>query len=608
MFDFQHFFDFLSVLRVQTKEKGLVTLGHTLLGTQKRFLEELQRGMQDGVREFVTLKARQIGVSTISLALDMYYLFQYAGTPAALITHDEPARDQFRAILELYYAGLPDAWKFAIVQHNRNQLLLDNRSLLQYKVAGVRETSKKTLGRSSAFVFGHFTEPAYWGDPSQIHALKSTLAEQNPLRLFHWESTANGFNHYYDMWEDALRSVTIRAIFIGWWSCDFYRAPREGRIWKTYWGHKGKPDKGEIEIIKRLRSEYSFDLDDEQLAWYRWILAEKVTDEMARLAEYPTFPDEAFVATGSKYFTAQAITENYRRVLQEPVCQGFRIRIGTDFVDTELTDAPERLATLRVWEEPVGGAYYAIGADPAYGASEESDRFCIEVLRCYANRIEQVAEFCTVDLAPYTFAWVIAYLGGCYRPNVYNIELNGPGGAVVQEIENLRKMAGRMPLRGDAGRTMRDVIGKMQEFLYVKEDSIYRRPIGLHTLTTLRIKETYMGGFKDAFERSLFVPHSKYLLDEMKAVIRDGAEIGAPESAKDDRVIACALAGKAWNDQLRMRLINQNVVWVPPEERNSLKQPPDTPLGRNVRSYLAQIGYSDKPKAETGVRGYNLQR
>jgi hypothetical protein len=605
VFDFNHFLEFLNALQVNTKERGLITLGQNLLGTQKRLLQEVQRGMEDGAREFVTLKARQIGISTLSLALDMYWLFRFGGTPGMLVTHDEPAREQFRAIFELYYANLPDAWKQPIVQHNRNQLVLENRSMLQYKVAGVRATSTKTLGRSAAISFGHFTECAYWGDPQQIHALKASMAEMNPQRLFHWESTANGFNHFNDMWEDALASVTVRAIFISWWSNEFYRAPRDGKIWRTYWGAKGRPTQSEASAIKRLKREYEFDLDDEQLAWYRWMRAEKVTDEMALAAEYPMFPDEAFVATGSKFFTGQAITENYKRILQQPAPQSFRVMIGQEFTDTTLQDVPERLATLRVWEEPEPGAYYVLGGDPAYGSSDTSDRFAVCVLRAYANRLEQVAEFCTVDIAPYTFAWVVVYLAGCYQPCVYNLEMNGPGGAVLQEIDNLRKLAGRSYIQGQA-KTMRDVVGKMQQFYFAREDSITRRPTGLHTITTERTKDIYMSGLKDCFERGIFVPHSKYLVDEMKSVVRDGGSIEAPGDAHDDRVVSAALAIKAWNDQLRLKLINQNVVWVPPEDRAKIEAQPVTPLGRNVRNYLAGIGYTEKPKVDTGVKAYNL--
>jgi len=606
--DFTHFAQFLGALKINSKERGRIALGPSLLGTQRRLFEQIQMGLAEDVHEFVILKARQLGVSTALLAWDMYYAFNYPGTPGVIVTHDEPSREQFRALLEMYYEGLPGEWQQPIVQHNRNQLVLGNGSMLQYKVAGLKETSSKALGRSSAVSFGHMTETAYWGDPEQIHSLKAAMAEKNPMRFFAWESTANGFNAFNEMWEEAKQAVTIRAVFISWWHNENYRVARGSRVWRQYWGLKGRATEQERDWVKRVKKEYDFDLDDEQLAWYRWIRAEKVTDEMAMFAEYPTLPDEAFVATGSKYFTGQSMSEAYRRVLGEPKNQSFRLQFGAEFTDTTLIDVNDRVATLRVWEEPQAGAYYVLGADPAYGSSDGADRFCATVLRAYANRLEQVAEFCTVDLSPYTFAWLIVYLAGAYRPCLYNIEINGSGTAVIQEIDNLRRMSGRSIIPGQA-KTMRDVVKNMSEFLYAREDSISGRPMGKHTLTTERIKETYMGLLKDNFERGIFTPHSRYLLDEMKTIIRDGGSIAAQGDAKDDRVIASALAVKAWNDQLRMKLIAQNVVWVPPEQRIERETPPDTVLGRSVRSYLQAYGVLPKPQMPNqGVRAYIPQQ
>jgi hypothetical protein len=597
-FEFAPFVEFLGSLSVNTKEYGSVRLGNSLMGSQARFFEELQRGLANEQHEFIVLKARQLGISTAMLALDMYYPQKYAGTPGTIITHDEPARQQFRATLEVYYAGLPPEWQIPIVQHNRDQLVFENGSMLQYKVAGLKETSKKVLGRSSAVSFAHCTEVAYWGDPQQIDGLKSAMAEKNPLRLYVWESTANGFNHFYEMWEEAKQSVTIKPIFIGWWAKEDYRVAREGKIWRQYWGFKGRATQAERDTIKQLMELYDVELDDEQLAWYRWLRAEKITDEMSLLKDYPSLPEEAFVASGSKYFTGQHLSEAYRRVLGEPRAQTFRLQCGAEFTDTTLADVNDRIATLRVWAEPEAGGFYVLGADPAYGSSADADRYCATVLRCYANRIEQVAEFCTVDIAPYTFAWVIVYLAGCYQPCLTNIEINGSGSAVIQEIENLRRMSGRVP-RGleHQKHTMRDVIRRMSDYLYAREDSITGRPMGKHTITTERVKESYMGLLKDNFERGIFVPHSRFLLDEMKTIVRDEGSICAQGDAKDDRVIASALAVKAWNDSLRMAMVTKSIVWLPPEERKALEsRPPDGVLPRVVRNYLVSVGALHKPQ------------
>jgi hypothetical protein len=79
------------------------------------------------------------------------------------------------------------------------------------------------------------------------------------------------------------------------------------------------------------------------------------------------------------------------------------------------SNSSDRLATLKIWEEPIDTAYYVIGADPAYGSSDWADRFCIQIFRCYADGLDQVAEFATSELNTYQFAWVIAHLAGAYK-------------------------------------------------------------------------------------------------------------------------------------------------------------------------------------------------
>jgi hypothetical protein len=92
----------------------------------------------------------------------------------------------------------------------------------------------------------------------------------------------------------------------------------------------------------------------------------------------------------------------------------------------------------------VDTAYYVIGADPAYGSSDWADRFCIQVYRVYADGLEQVATFATSELNTYQFAWVIAHLAGAYKNSTLNLEVNGPGQAVINELRNLKRQAAAM--------------------------------------------------------------------------------------------------------------------------------------------------------------------
>lgn len=590
-FEPDHFSDFCNDLQINSKEYGRIALGSALLGTQHRFLREVSIGMGEGVRDFVTLKCRQIGLSTICMAFDLYWPSQYDGMFGAIVVHDDGARDSFRAQIEMYYEGLPVDWQVQIAQHNRNQLVLGNGSMLQYKVAGTKEKSAKSLGRSGALAYLHATEVAFWGDPNQVSSLRSSLAERNPNRFYNWETTANGFNHFYDMWCDAKKAVSQRAIFISWWANELYRKDRDTQEYQVYWGHKGRPSAEERDWIRQVKLMYGVEIDAEQMAWYRWMRAEKVTDENDLMQEFPPTEDHAFVATGSKFFTGQNLSDAYKRILVEPPPSTYLINIGAEFTDTRVVECKEKIAHLRVWEEPQKKGFYVLGADPAYGASENSDRYTVNVFRAYSNRLEQVAEFCRVDMSTYAFAWVIVYLAGAYQPSILNCEVNGPGEAVLREIENLRKSASKSSSR-ERSRTMFDVVGKIQQYYYRRLDSIGGMPSAMHTMTNERTKDVMMNLYKDYFERGVCVPHSRKLIDEMKSIVReDGRAPAGSNGAKDDRVTTACLASLAWNDQLRTRLIAQNVIWVPPEERPQEDDARgELVISRSVRTYLEQIG------------------
>ena len=70
-FNLQHFYYFCKQLKIETKEQGLRKMDN-LLGTQTYVMNEIAKGLQDDIHFFVILKGRQLGITTISLALDLY--------------------------------------------------------------------------------------------------------------------------------------------------------------------------------------------------------------------------------------------------------------------------------------------------------------------------------------------------------------------------------------------------------------------------------------------------------------------------------------------------------------------------------------------------------
>ena len=84
-FNLQNFYRFCNQLRIETKEKGLVKMTN-LLGTQTYVMNEIAQGLKEGVHHFVILKGRQLGITTVSLALDLYWSFTNPGLQSSLVT------------------------------------------------------------------------------------------------------------------------------------------------------------------------------------------------------------------------------------------------------------------------------------------------------------------------------------------------------------------------------------------------------------------------------------------------------------------------------------------------------------------------------------------
>ena len=553
-----------------------------LLGTQTYVMDEIATGLENGVHFFVILKGRQLGITTISLALDLYWHYINAGLNGTLVTDTEENRDMFRGTLGSYMDGLPKEFKIPILAHNRNSLALKNRSRIFYQVAGLR--AKGSLGRGKGITFLHGTETSSWGDEEGLASLLASLAETNPKRLYIFESTARGFNMFHDMYVTAKRARTQKAIFCGWWRNEFYSSAPETDVYKVYWDGKLTPE--EKEWTRDIKKLYNFEINSRQMAWWRWKMLEGIKDESLMYQEFPPTEDYAFVMTGTSFFSNSRCTDAMK-IAKKIDCDHYRYAMGVNFQDTEVIKSTERMSTLKVWEEPIDTAYYVIGADPAYGSSDWADRFCIQVFRCYSDGMEQVAEFATSELNTYQFAWVIAHLAGAYKNSTLNLEVNGPGQAVLNEIKNLRRQAASM---GNAmGKSLMDVFGSMSNYIWRRNDTMGGISNSLGWLTTAATKERMMSYTKDLFERQMLDVYSVDTIEEMKTIIRDGASIEASGRNKDDRVMAMALACAAYSEQVQPQLIQRKLSRKVSRELEA-KTPEQLSVGKGVSNYLKAIG------------------
>ena len=583
-FDLDRFYRFCAQLKIESKEDGLIPMNKPL-GTQTYVMEEIAKGLDDDIHFFVILKGRQLGITTISLALDLYWQFTHPGWQGTLVADTEENRDMFRSTLGMYMEGLPKEFKIPLVAHNRNQMVLKNRSRIFYQIAG----NKSRLGQGKAITYLHGTETASWGNEEGLASLLASLAEKNPERLYMFESTAQGFNMFHDMYKTAKFAKTQKAIFCGWWRNEYYSVEADSPMYKVYWD--GKLTGEEKEWTKEIKKLYGYEVNSRQMAWWRWKMAEGIKDESLMYQEFPPTEDYAFVMTGTSFFSNSRCTEA-AKIAKKTVPDCYRYTFGQHFQDTQVLRSTERLGTLRIWEEPDDKGYYVIGADPAYGSSDWADRFCIQVYRAYSDGLEQVAAFATSEMNTYQFAWVIAHLAGAYKNSTLNLEVNGPGQAVINELRNLKRLAANMG--NSMGASLMNVYASMTNYIWRKNDSLGGMSSSMGWLTTSATKERMLSYMKDYFERGMMDILDMDTIEEMKTVVRDGGSIEASGRNKDDRVIASALAAAAFAEQVQPQLIGRKITRLVSKVEQNFT-PEQLSVGRNVSDYLKKIGvYGDE--------------
>lgn len=569
------FEEFVKDLRIASKEitstdeRGVKL---ELWESQKRFLKEISSGLDEDIRTFICLKSRQLGITTISLAIDVFWLAVHANLIGALVSDTDKNRNKNRAQIERYVKSLPDGYfgeTFAIVKSNINFTQFSNGSRIDYLVAGTKNKGT-SWGEGEGYAFAHLTEVASYGDPQGLASFEESFAQTNPDRLFIYESTAKGFNHFREKYQKSKEEqFTKKAFFIGWWASNVNRIEKRDPRFQKFGTYK--PTGEERDLVLMVQTLYGYKIQPEQLAWIRWKPTDTSADDPNLLDQnQPWVESQAFIMTGHSFFLTREIAKDMR-ILDESdiVFKGYTYEYGNVFFEFKMRSIEEEeerhLIDLKIWDEPVEGAKYVIGADPAYGRNDHKDRHCASIWRCYADKIVQVAEFATSDIEAKHFAWVLAHLAAIYKDCIVNLEIGGPGRMIMLEWEHIRGMM-KAEMYAQQVRQMGwdDAMDQARWYLYHRPDSM-GAGYAANFETNWRTKSEIMHQMRGAYATHELDIRSMYLLNEMSLVVQDGSQIGAPESrsetCKDDRVFACALALRAWINWIRPTMMAEGLTF-----------------------------------------------
>jgi hypothetical protein len=536
--------DLLTGVSIDTKEAGRTHI--TPWMSQLMLIDAVAKGLASGVHEFVVLKCRQVAITTTCSVIELFWALANPGVQGAIIADRTDNLERLRRIFANLIETLPPEWRdpsHRLVTNNRNSMVFANKSVIDLLAAA----SNPDLGASRAINMGHFTECALWKSMAGVESLRASLARENPRRLYVFESTANGFNWFYEYCQQAKRDRRMKFLFIGFWAQPTYSIPKSDPDYKTYWD--GTLTEEELKNVRYVKQEYGHIVKPEQIAWHRREGEFRSQDYMMR--HYPFHEKECFIASGSSFFPGARTLQLSEALAAGPPYQAYKYTFTEKFLESEISqvyDTDE--AMLRVYEAPDPNGVYAVGCDPSGGGGDTADDHAVQVLRCYADRVVQVAEFQSNRPLTYQFAWVLAHLCGAYKQHICNLEVTGIGGAVIPEIRNLRQLADMGLMNAVPGfeDSIKALIGNVRWFLYTRIDTMSGAGSVQHWKTNHDNKAMIYSALRDSMMLSRVEVRSVRLMRQLQGIVEDAGYIGAgADSAEgDDLVSALVLAHWAW--------------------------------------------------------------
>lgn len=552
-------YDLLGSVQIDTKETGRCHVDPWM--SQRMVIDAISTGLEEGVHEFVVLKCRQVAITTVCSVIELFWALANPGTQGCIIADRTDNLERLRRIFASLLETLPREWRspeHKLVQNNRNGLAFANRSVIDLLAAG----SNPDLGASRALNMMHATECSLWRSLAGVESLKASLARQNPNRLYVWESVANGFNWFWQHCQQAKTDRHMKFIFCGFWSNPTYAIPKSDPDFQIYWD--GHLTEEEVLRARYVKQEYGVLIKPEQIAWWRREAEYRAEEYMLR--HYPWHEKECFIASGSGFFPAKR-TLGIAESLAEtpPPYKGYRYVFEESFLASRIEQTMDREeVTLRVWETPEPEGVYTVGVDPSGGGGGEADDHAIEVFRCYADRLVQVAEFQSNRPLTYQLAWVLAHLCGAYRNHTANLEVTGIGAAVLPEVRNLRQLAERGLIQGALGsEKLLDMIGSVRWFLYKRPDTLGGGGNIIAWKTNADNKHQTYSEFRDSIMLNRIEFRSPRLVAQLQAIVEDENWLGAGTDTQenDDLVSAAVLAHHPWVDVIRPGLVARKLTW-----------------------------------------------
>jgi hypothetical protein len=459
---------------------------------QKLTLNSIQRAYcDDRTARDAILKCRQIGITTLEQARDLFVLLTMPGSRVVVtcqsITDRTPAKllaNNYNVMLEgLQRAGLA----FKLRATGSEWILPERDSSLRIIEAGASQAAAEKKGRAGTITRLHLTETAFYEYADEtLNALIECVPKPEDGSEIVVESTPNGASGaFYKQCTEARAGRSGYLLhFYPWFRQDEYSIAVPAGETIT---PQNERDRQLISIHK---------VTPGQLYWYQRKRAEKLGNQDLMDQEYPSDWDTCFLASGRNYFD-RGVTEKLRTGAKPPVYRDDRFG-------------------LKIWKQPEPGCSYILALDTAEGKTTgtvgDSGDYSAGVV--YERDTAQHVATLRARIPPWELARKASELGRHYNRATIVVERNNHGHAVLQAL----------------------VREQQYKPIYIGLDG------KLGWLTTAASRPVALDALEDGHRRGVWRSNDLELLGEMLSfVINPSGKAEATRGDHDDLIMAAAI-------------------------------------------------------------------
>jgi hypothetical protein len=535
---------------IRDRDEGTFT-PFTLRQQQKEVFQLAEEHLARRRRLFIIfLKARRVGLSTLATGLGQAHCIAHPGALARCIAQNAEVAAAnfamacgFREDCRDIYPGAPKPTKKTLIWPHSDG---PDSQFTHHTAATVHGQR----GLTSSFL--HLTEAGFYPYSGAFTSLLNTLSK-DPNNAALIETTANGMEgpgeSYYQAWEAAVAGDNeFLPIFLPWWEDPAYQLPEDFALDAP----RDEYEKFLMNDVKHWRTGKKVVIAKSQIAWFRETLSGKCEGIIERWRqEYPSTPEEAFVATGNPAFTIEEMQFAENSVVKIP-WQG-RCVLTADSKHGELqkgTDGP-----LVVYELPQPKHHYMIGVDSARGEESTMAPGDYAAMVCFNAETGNLAARYMSRVSPEELSAVAAALGYYFNGAMLNVELNNLGYITMREL--------------------RDRLYYPSQYLWKGRDdkvATSKQGMAYGFETSDRYRRMMFSLYRTALHRKEVVPKDRILVEQMKKAKLEMNWRWTVSASHDDVLMAALLAWIAkeqYHPTACQTKISKNVLMTKEELENA---------------------------------------